>query len=137
MGHTDIGWSGTSQSLCPLPLQDKLLLDVGSFKVIILGNALGLGFNSLEEGKTARFLIYFIPTAFLLSMPGSGTSWVLCPHGSQDFIPGHSSGGLLLPRVLLPFSFSYLFTSTGECLPRAPDFPPKGIRAEPVGLQLW
>lgn len=57
------------QSLCPLPIQDKLLLDEGSFKVIILGSVLGLGFNSLEEGKTTRFLIYFIPTAFLHSMP--------------------------------------------------------------------
>lgn len=44
MGQTDIGWSGRSQSLCPLPIQDKLLLDVGSFKVIILGNILGIGF---------------------------------------------------------------------------------------------
>lgn len=51
----DIGWSGRSQPLCPLPIQDKLLLDVGSFKVIILGNVLGLGFNSLEEGKPQGF----------------------------------------------------------------------------------
>lgn len=55
MGQTDIGWSGRSQSLSPLPIQDKLLLDVGSFKVIILGNVLGLGFSSLEEGKTRGF----------------------------------------------------------------------------------
>lgn len=55
MEQTDIGWSGTSQSLCPLPIQDKLLLDLGSFKVIILGNVLGMGFNSLEEGKPRGF----------------------------------------------------------------------------------
>lgn len=53
--QTDIGWSGRSQSLCPLPTQDELLLDVGSFQVIILGNVLGLGFNSLEEGKPPGF----------------------------------------------------------------------------------
>lgn len=55
MGQTDIGWAGRSQSLCPLPIQDKLLLDVGSFKVIILGNVLGSGFNPLEEGKPRGF----------------------------------------------------------------------------------
>lgn len=55
MGQTDIGWSGRSQSLCPLPIQDELLLDVGSFKVIILGNVLELGFNSLDERKPRGF----------------------------------------------------------------------------------
>lgn len=49
------------------------------------------------------------------------------------FIPGHSSEGLLLPWVCLPFCFSYLFTSMWECLVLLV-FPPTGIWVEPVGL---
>lgn len=89
--------------LCPLPIQDKLLLDVGSFKVIILGNVLELGFNSWEEGKKKPHEVFNL--IYSHGIPSfNGTSWALCPHGNQDFIPGHGSEGLLLP-------FSYLFTS--------------------------
>lgn len=44
MGQTDIGWSGRSQSLCPLPIQDKLLLDVGSFKSNYFRKCFRVGF---------------------------------------------------------------------------------------------
>lgn len=60
-------------------------------------------------------------------------NWALHPHGNQDFIPGHSSEGLLLPWVCLPICFSYLFTSMWKHLVLL-DFPPARIWVEPVGL---
>lgn len=69
MGQTDIGWSGRSQSLCPLPIQDELLLDVGSFKVIILGNVLELGFNSLDERKPRGFKFIIFPWHSFIQCP--------------------------------------------------------------------
>lgn len=67
-----------------------------------------------KKEKPRGFLIYLIPMAFLHSMPSS--SWALFPHGNQDFIPGQSSEGLLLPWLCLPIYFSYLFTSMWQHL---------------------
>lgn len=98
-------WERPSSS-APLPIQNKLLLFLGSFKLIILGHVLGLGFILFKRGLEERkkfFNILFLWHAFIQCLIQCGAEELhlpliraalqnraLCSDGYQHFIPGHS-----------------------------------------------
>lgn len=114
-------WESPSSS-APLPVQNKLLLYLGSFKLIILGHVLGLGFILFKrvvarKKKRGFEFILFLWHFFIQCLIQCGAEELclpriraalqnraLCSDGYQDFIPGHSDEGLL-SYVLTSLSF--------------------------------
>lgn len=98
-------WERPSSS-APLPTHSKLLLVLGSFKLIILGRVLGLGFIIFKKGdwkrKKKSYLFYFGGISsfnawfsFIFLCYESGA--VSC--GDRCFTPGRTEEGLFPSRV--------------------------------------
>lgn len=104
-------WESPSSS-APLPIQNKLLLGffLGSFKLIILGRVLGLGFilfkRVVGRKQTKKFFNLFSWHFFVQCLIQRGAEELpligaalrnraLDPDGYQHFIPGPGDEGLL------------------------------------------